>query len=60
MAEPRTDVAAEPARSAATADVSERDRIAWNLPLSAVDEASRRAIRALDAPAPSEKGDGSR
>jgi hypothetical protein len=46
MAQGPTKALAEPTRAAEQADEAERDRVAWNLPLSADDEASRRADRA--------------
>jgi hypothetical protein len=46
MAQGPTKAPAEPTRAAERADEAERDRVAWNLPLSADDEASRRADRA--------------
>ena len=45
MAQGPTKALAEPTRAAERADEAERDRVAWNLPLSADDEASRRAER---------------
>lgn len=50
MAKRPTEAVAEPERTATQDDV-ERDRVAWNLPLSTVDEASRRAER--EEPSPS-------
>jgi hypothetical protein len=54
MAERPTEAVAEPERAATQADDVERDRVAWNLPLSTDDEASRRADRSdRDEPSPS-------
>jgi hypothetical protein len=43
MTQGPTEALAESTREEAQAEELELDRVAWNLPLSAVDEASRRA-----------------
>lgn len=56
MAQRPTEALPEPAPAAPQVDEAERDRVAWNLPLSAADEAARRADETEpDPPAPGEK-----
>jgi hypothetical protein len=58
MSQRPTEALAEPANAVEQADEAERDRVAWNLPLSAPDEAARRADDAkLDTARAAEKAE---